>query len=1499
MKSKLIIGGSIHPTMSKKRDLNNFMIERVTIKPKCISIHEAIGLALTSLFKDDPLSDLMGNLGFNVEQIKYSKKWKLNNDESQWLDMLTKMTTNYKMCHEKVTKKFNVKIQFKKRSSSSQSLPSSSSKSKSKLKSRSSFSSSSLMMPPPKTSLKSKFKNNNDNNNNHNNNKNHNRSTKNNYLHICAATQLDKVSPEEIRWKMYEKSIMIYSSQSKFNQYNNKNKTESVNLSLEIKKNLLLCSHWLYCQIPSEIQKQRSFAKKICDFTCWNKEKTCNVLTKIKFDKNKDQNWYHLVEIMYGHEMQKIALKFSGDDHHKDENEEEDDDDDDDNNNNDKRFDKLFVFMHNNWIEYDKTMETLKEDLCGSQTYDSSSHIVYDTTDRIYQDLINDRYKFYSKQDLDEFREVGTYQSISKNTFNKLSSIIETNLCSLYARDTVLSFLDEFCCFDINLKGLLPSIKFHQAFDNISDNENLVKFLELVFEQEKFARIMALERAMQNEIQHELNSFDTKIFFDKKKLFNHDINQNDYQCPIIIALMNTVLSRLLKYFDNIQNDNYNNNNNKKKKKNNKNNDDNNNNDDDEKTPLFEFKNGENINIEFVLWIVSMFVKILTADSKLNNNKNKLYKMLILIFNDTLMSLLFDCIVIAPTKIGVKVALMVSQIIEMYPKKHPLEKLKISLFDTIKLCDNVYYGRNNDNCGNNNNNEEELELCIKIKHIKVIGNVLQEIHSSCEIATDNTNVLIQLMLSITSCNYHHSYKLDLLSMSWFQSCYSLYNTLKWFSIKNIEKRNASNLQFLAPGFYSKLYKTIESWNEIIDKKKDIDDGNNNNIDKARHNASFIHVLKNNVDKYFFVLNTFKKLLSLPINKLCVENIFDKFKNNLILFCDIAVSLAVDKLPAIEDIIITTKKLSENKKKEKKPDWLILREIKQLCNKISLGFNLLYYTIFADKSNIIDKYISMLPPKLDIIMTQFVEKSMQEFDVKDISETFSFENCTMSSEDILWCQELKNIDNLSSNIRQQSIFYLNQLIIKNFLYIDVSNKINFGFGKLLCSLRYLILNCVSHNILQDSLENSCDGQANEPSFQVDRFRCKSSDEPDYLMFTECMKQLHSFKPDTFRLESYSKAWKCQFANEHATDAGGPYRESIEWMCREIETNKYLNLFMLCPNGINNIGLNRDKYIPSPNKSSYQHEKMYIFLGKLMGLAIRTKEILPLNIAPLIWKRICNNKITQNDIINIDQNAFSIFKYLDPFLNLLNEKKHCDIIQNYDLSLEMQEQQQQQQELKPKSNEIKELIAQIEIFNSLMVRTKSKFEGKSSNGSTYPLIPNGELIPITHKNVNHYKKAYINFRLKEYDFACNAIRRGLSTVIPINLLNILSWNKIEELICGKPLIDIKLFKQMTSYSNCSLNDKTIQIFWNVIKHKMNNSERSKLLQFVWGRSRLPINKNDFDKKMSILLTDHSNPNDFLPISHTCFFQLDLPKYTNADIMYQKLVYAITNCGSIDTDE
>ncbi len=36
----------------------------------------------------------------------------------------------------------------------------------------------------------------------------------------------------------------------------------------------------------------------------------------------------------------------------------------------------------------------------------------------------------------------------------------------------------------------------------------------------------------------------------------------------------------------------------------------------------------------------------------------------------------------------------------------------------------------------------------------------------------------------------------------------------------------------------------------------------------------------------------------------------------------------------------------------------------------------------------------------------------------------------------------------------------------------------------------------------------------------------------------------------------------------------------------------------------------------------------------------------------------------------------------------------------------------------------------------------------------------------------------------------------------------------------------------------------------------------------------------------------------SHTCFFIIDLPAYSTAEIMYERLNYAISYCSSIDGD-
>jgi hypothetical protein len=57
------------------------------------------------------------------------------------------------------------------------------------------------------------------------------------------------------------------------------------------------------------------------------------------------------------------------------------------------------------------------------------------------------------------------------------------------------------------------------------------------------------------------------------------------------------------------------------------------------------------------------------------------------------------------------------------------------------------------------------------------------------------------------------------------------------------------------------------------------------------------------------------------------------------------------------------------------------------------------------------------------------------------------------------------------------------------------------------------------------------------------------------------------------------------------------------------------------------------------------------------------------------------------------------------------------------------------------------------------------------------------------------------------------------------------------------------------------------------------------------------DFQQKF-VVLSCAQNNDLVLPISHTCFFQLELPRYSADNILREKLLYAITYCRDIDTD-
>ena len=119
---------------------------------------------------------------------------------------------------------------------------------------------------------------------------------------------------------------------------------------------------------------------------------------------------------------------------------------------------------------------------------------------------------------------------------------------------------------------------------------------------------------------------------------------------------------------------------------------------------------------------------------------------------------------------------------------------------------------------------------------------------------------------------------------------------------------------------------------------------------------------------------------------------------------------------------------------------------------------------------------------------------------------------------------------------------------------------------------------------------------------------------------------------------------------------------------------------------------------------------------------------------------------------------------------------------------------------------------------------------------------------------------------------------------------------MISGLPDIDVDDWKNNTTYVNYTASCKQVNYFWRAVR-SFDVEERAKLLQFVTGTSKVPL--NGFKELSGVNGTcKFSIHRDYgsverLPSSHTCFNQLNLPAYSSYEALRSALLHAI-NEGS-----
>jgi len=87
-------------------------------------------------------------------------------------------------------------------------------------------------------------------------------------------------------------------------------------------------------------------------------------------------------------------------------------------------------------------------------------------------------------------------------------------------------------------------------------------------------------------------------------------------------------------------------------------------------------------------------------------------------------------------------------------------------------------------------------------------------------------------------------------------------------------------------------------------------------------------------------------------------------------------------------------------------------------------------------------------------------------------------------------------------------------------------------------------------------------------------------------------------------------------------------------------------------------------------------------------------------------------------------------------------------------------------------------------------------------------------------------------------------------------------------------------------SPEDEHIQTFWEVLK-SFSQDELASFLRFVWARPSLPPSTAEFQQKFKIqsAMSDtakDAEPDTYLPKAHTCFFSLNLPRYSSKEVSH-----------------
>ena len=439
--------------------------------------------------------------------------------------------------------------------------------------------------------------------------------------------------------------------------------------------------------------------------------------------------------------------------------------------------------------------------------------------------------------------------------------------------------------------------------------------------------------------------------------------------------------------------------------------------------------------------------------------------------------------------------------------------------------------------------------------------------------------------------------------------------------------------------------------------------------------------------------------------------------------------------------------------------------------------------------------------------------------------------------------------------------NALLRSTLACFSLSSTRPWSVGYRLRHLSHCVFAEVKSAVLESAIR-ATSGDGHIDTMYLSNFKASESEargdvapETSRCMFVQAYYWLRKYPSAALRTycdEDQRKVFEVQFVGESGIDAGGVYREGLSRIIDDLFSERF-NLLIPCPNRTRGDKVNADSFVPNPAHRTPLALSMLEFLGRMLGLSLRSKAALSFAFPSLVWKALVGERPRGDDLLMMDT----------AYAEWLRSVRECDA----DLVNGL-----------PRTP-----ITTQEAFAAAFPDLRFCVTG--TDGKEVELVPGGRGMPVTFASRARFADAAEHFRLHEFDTQLAAIRRGLANMVPIRALSLFTWQECEVLVAGSADVDVAVLKKNTEYEGSySKDDPVVHRFWRAMA-AMTGEERSLYLRFVWGRARLPGEGTHWSHTIS----EMSGGDKVLPLAHTCFCTIDLPRYTTDERMLWGLRTAV----------